>query len=301
MIDTDTGSDDAVALVIAGRSGVPLRAVTTVAGNVTLPYATRNALVTLDVLGLTHVPVFEGLAAPLLRPLHTATDIHGHDGLSGATVTSPSRGPGPDHAVDVLRRIAREEPGVHTLVTLGPLTNVATALLLDPLLLTAFERTVLMAGAFDGVGNVSPVAEFNVFVDPEALDVVLAAPGEKVFVGWDVARRDARVSLAEHEERAGWGPLGRFTADVCANGARAVRSGERPWYSLPDPVAMAVALDPALVVRSSPGHVLVGLDDRTRGGTFVDGRPRPEAPNATVVWEVDAAGFRAALSSACRG
>jgi purine nucleosidase len=301
VIDTDTGSDDAVALVIAVRSGIPIRAVTTVAGNVPLSHATRNAIVTLDVLGCADVPVYEGLAAPLLRPLHTAQDIHGNDGLSGAELPPPSRPPDADHAVDVLRRIATEERGQHTLVTLGPLSNIATALLLQPDLLTAFDTTYLMAGGFDGVGNISPVGEFNVWVDPEALQVVLDAPGEKVFIGWDVSRRDAKISMADHEHRAALGPLGAFTAAVCRNGYDAVQRGDRPFYSLPDPIAMAVAVDPTIVTRSAREHVVVGLDEPTRGGTFVDHRYRAAAPNCTVVWDVDPERFKQLLYAACTG
>ena len=167
VIDTDTGSDDAVALLMAARSSqVEIRAVTTVAGNVPLAQATRNALVTLELAGAVDVPVHEGLAKPLLRELSTAQFVHGEDGMSGVPLPPPSATPASGHAVDLLRRVAAEQPGRHVLVTLGPLSNIAAAILVQPDLLTRFTAVVAMAGAFDGVGNVHPVGEFNVWADP---------------------------------------------------------------------------------------------------------------------------------------
>ena len=301
VIDTDTASDDAVALILAARTpGVTIRAVTVVAGNVPLPSALTNALATLHLAGAGHVPVHAGLAGPMLRPLDTAQDVHGVDGMGGAALPDPGRGPTDGHAVDVLRRIARDEPGQHVLVTLGPLSNVATALLLEPDLLTRFAGTYLMAGAFDGVGNSNACGEYNVWADPEAAAIVLAAPGAKTFVGWDVSRRYAVITPPEQDELRSLGPVGEFTVAinrVVDEFCRTVTG--LPGYDLPDPIAMAVAIDPTLVRRAQDVHVTVGRDHLARGGTFVDHRHTAAPPNATVAWEVDEAGFKAMLRAAC--
>lgn len=302
VIDTDTGSDDAVALLMAARTpGIRIRAVTTVAGNVPVGQATRNALVTLALAGAGDVPVHVGLAGPLLRPLQTAQFVHGEDGMGGVPLPEPARAADDGHAVDALRRIAHEEPGEHVLVTLGPLSNIATALLVDPELLTRFREVVLMAGAFDGVGNVHPVGEYNVWADPEAAQLVLDAPGSKTFVGWDVSRRHAVIRPADQEELAAIGPLGRFVVEINRTVDEFCRHvNGLDGYDLPDPIAMAVAIDPGLVVRSAAHRVTVGRDDAGRGGTFVDHRLDAGQPNAHIAWEVDTVGFRRMLAAACQ-
>lgn len=303
VIDTDTASDDAVALVIALRTpGVRVRAVTTVAGNVPVDQGTRNALITLDLAGGHDVPVYVGLGSPLLRPLETAQFVHGQDGMGGATLPEPTRGADAGHAVDVLRQIAADEPGEHVLVTLGPLSNIAAALLIDPDLLTKFEHTYLMLGAFDGVGNVHAVGEYNAWADPEAAAIVMAAPGHKTCIGWDVSRRYAVVHPADQEALVAAGPLGRFSVDINRSVDDFCRTvSGLDGYDLPDPVAMAVAIDPSIVVRSAAQHVTVGRDEAGRGGTFVDHRLGAAAANTVVASEVDPARFMAMLLAACRG
>lgn len=301
VIDTDTASDDAVALVLAARTpGVVIRLVTTVAGNVPLPLATRNALVALELAGAGHVPVHPGCAAPMLRPLETAQFVHGEDGMAGVPLPDPAAGPVAPGAVEALVQVARDEPGRHVLVTLGPLTNVAAALLVEPALLTMFQHTYCMAGAFDGVGNVHPVGEFNVWADPEAASIVMRAAGDITCIGWDVSRRYAVMRPAEQERLRSLGALGRFAVDInrCVDEfCREVTGLE--GYDLPDPIAMAAAIDPALIVRQSAHHVTVGLDPLGRGGTFVDHRHGAPDPNVTVAWEVSEAGFKELLFAAC--
>lgn len=302
VIDTDTASDDAVALVLAVRTpGVRVRAVTTVAGNVPVDQGTRNALITLDLAGGHDVPVHVGMTGPLLRHLETAQFVHGQDGMGGAPLPEPTRAADPGHAVDVLRQIARDESGEHVLVTLGPLTNIATALLLDPELLTKFEHTYLMLGAFDGVGNIHPVGEYNAWADPEAAAIVMDAPGHKTFIGWDVSRRYAVVRPADQAALTAAGALGRFTVEINRSVDEFCRQvNGLDGYDLPDPIAMAVALDPSIAVRRSAHHVTVGREDVGRGGTFVDHRIDADAAhNAEIVWEVDPARFMAMLLAAC--
>ncbi|MEE9416770.1 MAG: nucleoside hydrolase, partial [Acidimicrobiales bacterium] len=148
IIDTDTASDDAVALLLAVKEpSVEVTAVTLVAGNVPMPLVIRNAVVTLDIAGAAKVPVFVGHDKPLSRDLETAQNVHGEDGMGGASLPDPSRTPNPGHAVDQLIRLANDAPGTHTLVTLGPLTNIADALGRDPELLAKFAHTYMMLGS----------------------------------------------------------------------------------------------------------------------------------------------------------
>jgi purine nucleosidase len=301
VIDTDTASDDAIALILAARSpGVSIRAVTVVAGNVPLSQATRNALVTLEMCGAGDVPVYEGRSAPLMRKLETAQYVHGEDGMGGVPLPEPVRQPEAEHAVDLLRRLAREEPGRHTLVTLGPLSNVATALLVEPDLLSGFNATFCMAGALDGVGNAHPAGEYNVWADPEAADIVFNSSGEPTLIGWDISRRYAVFTPEEQASLRAVGKLGAFAVDINAVVDRYARTDSGlPGFDLPDPIAMAVALDPGIVVRQSRHRVHVGLDDRARGATMVDHRRSAAEPNVRIVWEVDEAAFKAMVMEAC--
>jgi purine nucleosidase len=293
VIDTDTASDDAVALLLAAtEASVRIAAVTVVAGNVPLDLAVRNALITLERAG-SEAPVHVGLSKPLIRSLETAQNVHGDDGMGGVGLPAPQRHAATEHAVDALRRLAREEPGVHTLVTLGPVSNIAAALLLDPLLLTRFRHTYLMLGSPDGVGNVTALGEFNAWADPEAADLVLTAPGAKTMVGWNISRTYAVVRPDLQRTIAAAGPLGEFTVainKVVDHYAR-VESGLE-GFDLPDPITMAIAIDPTLATRSTDAHVRVSCAEDARGQTYVDGRHTAPPPNCTVVWEADEAGFQ---------
>jgi len=177
VVDTDTASDDAVALLMAVAADVEIVAVTVVAGNVPLDTAVNNAIVTLDICGAAHVPVYVGASGPLVRPLETSEETHGADGMAGVELPTPSRTPDEGEAVDVLLELASADPGTLTLVTIGPLTNIAQAIERDPAFLTNFEHTFFMAGSPDGVGNVNVAGEFNVWADPEAATIVFAADG----------------------------------------------------------------------------------------------------------------------------
>jgi purine nucleosidase len=303
VIDTDTGSDDAVALIMAfNHPDCTVRAVTVVAGNVPLESCVRNALITADLVGQQQVPVFVGLDKPLLRPLETAAGIHGDDGMSGAQLPEPSRQADRQHAVQALLDIADQEPGQHILVTLGPLSNIATALLIDPQLLTKFQHTYMMVGAADGIGNVNAVAEFNAWVDPEAAALVFAAPGAKTIIGWDVCRKNT-VMRAEDETRIlAAGPIGQFASDI----RRQVREfsielNGASDHEFPDPAAMAVALDESLIVESDYRHMLVSTDEQTRGLTFADYGLPAKAPTVRVITALDEAGFKAQLFAALSG
>lgn len=301
VVDTDTASDDAVALMLAlDAPGVTVEAITTVAGNVPLPQATRNALVTVEFLG-ADVPVHPGRAGPLVRPLHTAQQVHGHDGLSGVRLPEPVRPPRPEHAVETLIRLAREHPGELTLVTLGPLSNVAAALLIEPDLLRLYRAVYCMAGAPDARGNVTAVAEYNIWADPEAAAIVLAADGDITLIGWNVSRESAVFTAADQERLRGLNsPRADFLLDVNAAVAAWCRDVTGlDGFDLPDPIAMAVALSPELILNSERLHTTVAVGDEARGMLMVDRRRATAPPNATIVWDVDSAGFKAAIDRMC--
>lgn len=303
IIDTDTASDDAIALLLAVKEpSVNVSAVTLVAGNVPMPLVIRNAIVTLDVADAAHVPVFVGHEKPLERSLETAQMVHGKDGMGGALLPEPSRSPDDGDAVDRILLLADESPGKHTLVTLGPLTNIAAALGRDPELLTKFAHTYMMLGSPDGVGNVNTGGEFNMWADPEAATTVLAADGPKTMIGWNISRKYAVIRPAETARLLELGPLGEFVVNintVVDDYCREVSGLD--GYDLPDPVAMAVAIDDGLVTEASDHSMVVGLDEPTRGAVLIDRRACAPEPNCRVIWKVDEQRFKQRLFDACSG
>ena len=300
VIDTDTASDDAIALVLAVRDpSVDVRAVTVVAGNVPLDLAVRNAIVTLDLAGGAEIALHAGRDRPLTRPLDTAQFVHGQDGMGGAQLPDPSRAATSDDAVGVLLDIAANEPGQHDLVTLGPLTNIAAALEHDPDLLTKFGHTYLMAGSPDGVGNVDALGEYNVWADPEAATAVFAAPGAKTMIGWNISRKFAVMTDEEQAALAAVGPLGKFAIDINGDVEQYCLDTGLAGFDLPDPIAMAVALDDSIITEATDEWLVVGLDGPTRGCTIPDRRFGRPDPNIRVLWSVDEAAFKQRLVTAC--
>jgi purine nucleosidase len=303
LIDTDTASDDAVALAMALRHpGVDVRAITVVAGNVPLEMGVQNALYTVELCGRTDVPVYAGAAEPLARPLETAQFVHGADGMGDIGLPLTGRVPAPGHAVEVMNRLAHEHAGELTLVTLGPLTNVALAVQADPQFATRVGRCVVMGAVADHIGNVTPVAEFNMWVDPEAVEVVLGARLPLQFVGWDISRHYAVIDDAEAAALRGFGtPLAEFCVDIqgCVRAFCATET-KLDGFDLPDPIAMAVALEPAVAIETRRWHLAVETGSPlTRGMVVMDVLGLTGAvPNATVVTVADAALFRALLRAA---
>lgn len=289
VIDTDTGSDDAVALILAVRHpATTIRAITIAPGNVPIETGTRNALASLDVAGAPSIPVHVGRSRPLLHALETAQHVHGVDGMGGVPLPDTTRGVEEEGAVRALLRIAHDEPGAHELITLGPLTNIAAALLQDPYLLTRFRKTTMMLGAADCRGNVTPTAEFNAWADADAAHIVLSAPGAKTILGWDVSRRFAVFTDSDDVALRDAGPIGRFAVDINADvrkwGTEVTGIG---GYDLPDPAAVAVALEPGIVTESETRHVSISLDPQTRGQLIIDRRARSLEANADIITAID--------------
>ena len=272
IIDTDTASDDAVALVMALRHPqIDVRAITVVAGNVPLEQAVQNALYTVE-LCAADAPVYVGCDKPLLRELETAEDVHGNDGMGDIGLPLHGRQPASGHAVDILRTMIRENAGDITLVTLGPLTNVALALLLEPDLAECVEQCYIMGGIGAGHGNVTPTAEFNIWVDPEAARIVYESGMPITMVGWDVSWKYATFDAEQAEDIRGIGtPLSQFVVDIQSTlTEHAISESQLPGFDLPDPITMAAAIDPSIAeYRDYRVDVTTG-DGLERGITVVD-------------------------------
>jgi inosine-uridine nucleoside N-ribohydrolase len=297
LIDCDPGQDDAIALLLALASPeLELLGVTTVAGNQTLDKTTVNALKVLELAGRSDVPVAAGADRPLVAKLVTAGDAHGETGLDGPALPTPRSQPLEQHAVDFLaeRVLASDRPV--TLVPLGPLTNVALFLAQRPEAAAKLDRIVLMGGAI-AEGNMTPSAEFNIWVDPEAAARVFESGHDITMVGLDVT--DRAVLTAEHADtlRSAGGVAtavaemldfyGSFYREVYDHGGCPVH----------DAVAVAHVIRPDLV-ETVARHVAVELvSGLCRGRTVVDMRRRRVAPEPTahVAVDVDVGGFRELL------
>jgi purine nucleosidase len=304
LIDTDTASDDAVALLMALRDpDVEVLAITVVAGNVGLDQAIQNALYTVELAGAT-VPVYAGCATPLIQPLRTAQVVHGQDGMGDIGLPVSGRIPAEGHAVDVLAGlIGGHAEGELTLVTLGPLTNIAVLLARHPEYAGRLREIVIMGGTGDGLGNVTASAEFNIWVDPEAAAVVFSSGARLVMVGWDISRRFATFDEEAATDLRTAGRLGDFSVDiqrVLTNFA--LTSTGLAGFDLPDPIAMAVALDPSVATDTRLLNVVVETrGEFTRGATVVDhtgytGRPK----NTHVVLEASRERFVELLKARLR-
>jgi purine nucleosidase len=295
LIDTDTASDDAVALVMALRTpGVSVEAITVVAGNVPLEQGLQNALYTVDLCG-GHAPVYAGMAKPLVRPLQTAQDVHGQDGMGDIGLPVRGRSPARGDAADVLLRATEAAPGALTLVTLGPLTNVAMAILRDPAFPARVARCITMGGTGALPGNVTPLAEYNIWVDPEAAQIVFESGIPLTMVGWDVSRRYATIGPKEMRRmEAVDTPVARFCVAIQRRLLQyCLTQTKLEGFDLPDPMAMAVALDAAVASRVDRRFVAVETGGLWgRGQTVLDELEiTGHVPNADVVREADRSRF----------
>ncbi|MGB0387989.1 MAG: nucleoside hydrolase [Ardenticatenaceae bacterium] len=291
IIDTDPGVDDAQAIMMAfAYPGVKVEAIMTVGGNVGLDRTTANACTILDLLG-EDVPIYAGCDSPLVLFSEDAAFVHGDDGLGDVGFGVSERQIEPEHAAVALVRLANESPGEITLVTIGPLTNVAVALKLDPHLPQKFKRLLVMGGAIRSRGNTSNLsAEFNVFADPEAAHVVFEAWPEFDLVDWETTMAHGfPPDLLQKWSNINTTNAKFFTA-ITAKVRKYLKNvlGRTTLYSA-DPLAMAVALEPSIVQKAEKHHITVELTGRhTRGQTTVDWGDRSgRKANANIVLQVD--------------
>ncbi|MBJ6981467.1 nucleoside hydrolase [Luteimonas sp. MC1572] len=280
LIDTDPGVDDALALLMALRdTGHDVLGLAIVAGNVGLRHTVANALKLCEIAGREDVPVFAGCDRPLLHAAPDAAYVHGVDGFGDVGYVPATRGVEPEHAVQAILRLSHEHAGRLLLVMLGPLTNLALALRLDPTLPERIGRLVVMGGAVTARGNITPSAEFNVYFDPEAARIVFEA-----FPAFDLADWEATVAHGMHHRNVdGWlaapGPVAAFYEAISRHTRLWSEDGRGELWHAADALAMAMALSPqgVLQAESRPIDVVLG-DPVARGTTVVDwqrqlGRP----------------------------
>jgi len=299
LIDTDPGQDDAVAilLALAASDRLEVQAITTVAGNVPVDQATANAIRICDLADRADVPVHAGADRPLIYQLETAEFVCGPDGLAGADLPPPSLPPGKAHAVDVLIEVARGQSEEKLIIcALGPLTNIALALRLAPEIGGRIERIVLMGGA-QNLGNMTPAAEYNIYVDPHAAAIVFASGVPIVMFGLQATHQ----AMPRAEDLAAIERLG-------SNAARAVHgmmTRPRPGglgtagHPMHDPCTVAWLLWPELFSGRNCHVAIETGDGPLRGRTTIDWNDRlKRAANAHVIGTVDVPGLFSNLADA---
>jgi purine nucleosidase len=300
IIDTDPGQDDAFAILLALGSPEELEVigVTSVAGNVPLARTTLNAQMVLELGGRRDIPVYPGCARPMVRALFTAEYVHGDSGLDGCDLPAPTAPLGTAHGVDfIIDSLMAADPGAITICTLGPMTNLAMAMVKQPAIVPRIAEVVLMGGGFFEGGNTTPAAEFNIFVDPHAAQVVFTAGVKLTMVPIDCTYKALMTPAWLGQLRA----LGTNTGVQGAGMAEFYqRFGNQKFgtdrYPLHDPCVIGYLLKPALF-GGRPCHVAIDLvSPLTAGMTVVDWwNVTNKPPNCTVLRELDNDGFYALM------
>jgi inosine-uridine nucleoside N-ribohydrolase len=276
IIDCDVGIDDALAIMLAlGSKELRVRAITTVCGNAEVEKTSENALKVLETFDAGRIPVARGHARPLKRELYTAGYVHGSDGLGDSNLPRPKLRLDARHAVDLI--IEEAEHGNLHLVCIGPLTNLASALVKAPHIVEKLEDVTIMGGAFGltpyGFGNVTPVSEFNSYVDPEAAKLVFASGLDLMIVGLDVTTDPAATLTTDKYEKLVALPTrgAKFLKRISENLMKSWGS-----FSLHDPMALAHVVDPTLLVAREYPVDVETEGTITRGQTIADRRPWQE-------------------------
>ncbi|MDJ0271150.1 MAG: nucleoside hydrolase [Candidatus Caldarchaeum sp.] len=306
IIDTDTAGDDTISLLMALKwPGVRLEAVTVVCGNVEFSQQVENALYTVENFADHYVPVYPGCDRPFLRTWKYADYVHGKDGMGENYFPKARQRPENKHAVQALLELVNSSPGEYTIIAQGPLTNIATAIMLDKNFVKKVRRLYIMGGYADGYGNVTPAAEYNFWVDPDAAKIVLHSGINPFIVGWDIAVKYSVVEEDMHREIAKWGTR---EADFFVKVNRKVVEFEKrvmgiPGSTHPDTITTAIAIEPKIARKVERRYVDVeNQSELTRGMSVVDHRGvLGKEPNADVCYEADAQLFREMLFKILRG
>ena len=302
IIDTDPGQDDAVAILLALASPdeIDVIGITAVAGNVPLALTEKNARIICELAGRTDIPVFAGCDRPLGRSLVTAEHVHGKTGLDGPVLPDPEMPLQSTHAVDfIIETLRAYASGTITLCPLGPLTNIATALTKAPDIAKKIAAIVLMGGAYFEVGNITPTAEFNIYVDPEAADIVFKSGINITVMPLDVTHKALVTKLRNDAFRALGTPVGNAVAEMTDFFERFDKekygSAGAPLH---DPCVTAYLIRPELF---SGRHINVEIEtssELTRGMSVADWWRVTDRPaNATFIGDLDADGFFDLLTS----
>lgn len=301
IIDTDPGQDDAVAILLALASPeeIEVLGITAVAGNVPLALTEKNARIICELAGKPDTPVYSGCDRPLSRPLVTAEHVHGKTGLDGPDLPDPTMPLQPGHAVDfIIDTVRREDPGTVTLCPLGPLTNIATALQRAPDIAMRIQEIVLMGGAYFEVGNITPTAEFNIYVDPEAAEIVFNSGISLTVMPLDVTHK----ALVTKPRNDAFRALGTRVGVAVAKMTEFFERFDREKYGsdgapLHDPCVTAYLIAPDLF---SGRYINVEIETQsalTLGMTVADWwRVTDRRANATFMGHIDADGFFALLT-----
>ena len=296
IIDTDPGQDDAVAILLALGSPkeIEVLGITAVAGNVPLELTQKNARMICELAGRPDIPVFAGSKNPLAKRLVTAEHVHGKTGLDGPTLPDPTMPLQEKHAVDFIIDTLRAQPaGSVTLCPLGPLTNIASAFNQAPDIIEKVQEIVLMGGAYFEVGNITPAAEFNIFVDPEAAEIVFKAGAPITVMPLDVTHK-ALVTKARNDAFRDLGtPVGIAVAEMTDFFERYDKekygSAGAPLH---DPTVIAYLLKPKLFTGRFINVEIETKSALTRGMTVADWwRVTDREPNAMFMGDIDADGF----------
>lgn len=266
MMDVDTGVDDAAAIALALGLEADLTAISTVAGNVSIDFATENTLRVLTLLGAEDVPVFRGASRPLVASLHHAPYIHGEDGLAGATLPEAVVQEQELTAPEAIVAMAEEFEGELVFVSTGPLTNLAMALSLRPRIAEQIARVVIMGGAYFTPGNRTPFSEFNAYIDPDAMHQVFQAEWNEIYaIGLDVTHQ---VEITETHWNAIPDGLDGAAGLVRSVSENVIFRSDSRRFFLHDPLAVGVALDPSLV-GTKEHAITVEASGERRGHTVV--------------------------------
>lgn len=287
IIDCDPGLDDVVALFMAGANEkIDIKAVTVVAGNQTLDKVGNNALRILG-FGRIDVPVAFGFEKPIVRELNIASEVHGEDGLYGVKIPESTLKPSNLHAIDLIAKILRESNEKITLIPMGPLTNIAMFLKIYPELKDKIERISLMGGAING-GNRTSAAEFNIFVDPEAADIVFKSGIPITMCGLDVTQKAIVFKDDIERIKSISNPVAKLVGEILENLSKYHKEDGIEGCYLHDPVAVSCVANPT-IIKTTPLKVDIELQGKyTTGATVGNFNKRFNYnPNADVAFDID--------------
>jgi len=300
IIDTDATSDDAVALIMALREkSIKIEAITVVAGAVPIELAVKNALLSVEMANTYKPLVYKGMKKPLFRKLFTAEFVHGEDGMGNMNLPEPKIKIQEMHAIDAIINLVMNNPGKMEIITLGPLTNLAMAVLKEPLISKRVKNVTAMAGTGLGPGNITPVSEFNIYVDAEAASIVLKSGMPITFVGWDVCMGKCYLNEKDLQYLS---DQNSKIADFCLRCNKSLidfnlKRLDRKGLDLPDPTAVAAAIWPDIIISQFDAYTYIETNSELTYGQLVIDRLNllDKEPNAKICVELDSKKFRSLL------